>query len=409
MAEGYGAATGRGRAGAEVVYSPAMLLLMGVVGVSFLGLGFVMPLRALYARDVGASSAEVGLMASAFLLTSFVAAPFVGWLADRFGYVTLLWTGLLFHAILVVSYIPVHSPAILIGLRGLEGVAAAAILPPARALVNSIAPRDRQAESLGLLSASQMGGMLAGPAVGSFMASQLGYTPSFVVAGAGMAIGAVACPILLARHEARSTRDDAYVALFSGALNRSLVFAYALKAAIMLPNGALMAIWSIYMQDRGASLLLIGLSYTTFALPMLVLSPLAGRVSDRHGRYWPLVWGLLALAIIYGAYGLELDPWLIVALSAVEGLVAPFSSAALDGLLADRTSASIRGRAQANYSAAGTAGSFVGATASGLLYALAPGAPFVAVGALYVVIALTLLLPWVSRLFATGQRFAQGG
>src|SRR5262249_11985165 len=72
------------------LYPLPMVVLLAAVTWSFVGLGFVMPLRALYARDIGASSIEVALMATAYLLASFVATPVMGWLSDRMGPRTVL-------------------------------------------------------------------------------------------------------------------------------------------------------------------------------------------------------------------------------------------------------------------------------------------------------------------------------
>ncbi|HEY8599572.1 MAG TPA: MFS transporter, partial [Thermomicrobiales bacterium] len=70
---------------AASVYSPAILLLAAIVGGSFLGLGFILPLRAIYARSIGSTAVEIGLMTTAYLLASFLAAPFIGRLTDRLG------------------------------------------------------------------------------------------------------------------------------------------------------------------------------------------------------------------------------------------------------------------------------------------------------------------------------------
>ena len=76
----------RRRPAGSGVYTPAILLLVFVVGTSFLGVGFILPLRALYGRSVGASSGEIGLMASSALLTGFLSAPIIGKLSDRLGH-----------------------------------------------------------------------------------------------------------------------------------------------------------------------------------------------------------------------------------------------------------------------------------------------------------------------------------
>ena len=385
----------------ERIYTGPVLLLAATVGVSFLGLGFVMPLRALYGRQIGATSGEIGLMASVALLTGFLAAPGIGWLSDRFGHRTILWIGVLAHALLVLAYIPVRDPVVLIGLRGLEGIAIVSVLPPARALMNTLAPRSRQGEALALVSSAQMAGILMGPAAGTVLASRVGYTPSFLLASIPLFAGA-ACALLFLPGRAVAHADISGGALATPAASLftpPLLLAYGLGAVYAVTNGVIQAIWSIYMADAGASLPLIGLSYTVFALPAGLLGPIAGRLSDRRGRYPPILLGMCGYAAIYVAFGLGVSPLWLVILSSVEGVAAAFVTGALNGLLADALPAGARGKGQANFSAAQTAGSFVGATASGFLYALSPRAPFVATGVVFAAGAGVLLLPAVIALF----------
>lgn len=101
---------GRGLGGllrGSEVYTPAIVLLAAIVGGSFLGLGFIMPLRAMYARDTGSTSIEIGLMTSSYLLASVLIAPLIGRLTDRFGASRILWIGLACHAGVVLTYMAV--------------------------------------------------------------------------------------------------------------------------------------------------------------------------------------------------------------------------------------------------------------------------------------------------------------
>jgi MFS family permease len=168
-----------------------------------------------------------------------------------------------------------------------------------------------------------------------------------------------------------------------------------LAVVLAWPQGVTPAIWSLYMQDRGASLLLIGLSYTTCALTASALAPLAGRFSDRYGRWRPIVTGLLLSGVVYCVYGLRLPPGWIVALALVEGAGLAVARVATDGFLADHADhvpQGLQGRIHARFSAAGTAGSLLGATVSGFLYAVEPGVPLMAMGLLYLLVAVALLV-----------------
>ena len=255
---------------------------------------------------------------------------------------------------------------------------------------------------LALVSSAQMVGILMGPAIGTILASRVGYTPSFLLASVPLFAGAVCALLFLpGRAAARAAAlagapaTPATVSLFTP----PLLLAYGLGAIYAVTNGVIQAIWSIYMVDAGASLPLIGLSYTVFALPAGLLGPIAGRLSDRRGRYQPILIGLVCYAVIYVAFGLGVSPLWLVILSGVEGVAAAFVTGALNGLLADVLPSGAHGKGQANFSAAQTAGSFVGATASGFLYALSPRAPFVATGVVFAGGAALLLLPAVIALF----------
>src|SRR3954453_1048269 len=237
-----------GEAGGSV-YTPVVLLLAAVVGGSFLGLGFIMPLRAIYARSIGSTSVEIGLMASSFLLASVLAAPWIGRLTDRFGPSRVLWIGLTCHALVVLAYISAQAPLVLIALRAAEGTAAAAVLPPARALINRLAPANRQGEAMGLLSASQEAGVLLGPAAGAFLANQFGYTPSFLIASGGILLGAASALFFLARGQApavvQHARGPGLAAV--GTFTRPLRLAYTLTGIMSLPHGVMMALLTIYL------------------------------------------------------------------------------------------------------------------------------------------------------------------
>jgi MFS family permease len=243
-----------------------------------------------------------------------------------------------------------------------------------------------------------------GPAFGTLLASQVGYGAAFLVAAVPLFVGALLAHAFLPAHVAMAAASHDEVDGSRGAVRRALftprlLLPYALSATLGLTAGVISALWAIYMLRRGASLELIGLSYTVYAIIALVLAPLAGRFSDRRGRYGPIVASLVIYAAIYCAYALPVSALWLVLLSATEGTAGGIARSALDGLLAEVTPASLRGRVQANYTAASTGGAFVMAALAGELYRFSPGLPFLVVGVAFAAACAGLLIPRVRRLF----------
>jgi MFS family permease len=267
----------------------------------------------------GASSVEVGLMATTFLLASFAVTPVIGWLADRVGPRTVLGLALLTYAGLLAAYVPVTSPGALMALRALEGVSAAGVLTPARALMNTVAPPERYGEALGLVSTARYVSIVAGPAVGTLLASSVGYTPAFLAASGVLTLTALVVFLWLWPQTDVTPHAVALAPAFSRGFMGPLALAYGLAVVLAWPQGMPPAIWSLYMQARGASLLRIGLSYTAFALAAVALAPVAGRISDRYGRWHPLLAGLVLAGVVYCVYSLRLPPRWIIGLMLVEG------------------------------------------------------------------------------------------
>src|SRR4051794_40355240 len=102
---------------------------------SYVGTGMIVPVRVLYAQEQGASITVIGAMATAFLVSNFLFQYPMGWVADRWGRKRIMVAGLILQAVVSVFYLFIFDPLLFVGLRLVEGVASATMLPPARALI----------------------------------------------------------------------------------------------------------------------------------------------------------------------------------------------------------------------------------------------------------------------------------
>jgi len=142
------------------------------------------------------------------------------------------------------------------------------------------------------------------------------------------------------------------------------------------------------MNSLGANIALIGVSFFTFSLPVIILAPFAGRFIDRRGGYVVLVLGGIGVAVCGLLYPLVPSPWWMVGLGLVEGTAAAVSSPALYTLVSRAAPSGKSSTAQGLFGAAGTSGTIVASLATGYLAAIDLRLPFIVMG----VTSLTILL-----------------
>ncbi|MEO5884496.1 MAG: MFS transporter, partial [Candidatus Limnocylindrales bacterium] len=119
----------------------------------------------------------------------------------------------------------------------------------------------------------------------------------------------------------------------------------------------------------GADLTLIGLTFAMFGLPVLILSPFAGRIVDRRGPFAFVVIGTILPAITGILYTFLVDPVLAVPLILVEATGFALLNPALYAIVAANSPPGRSSTAQGLYGAAGTLGFIIASLATGVLAA----------------------------------------
>jgi DHA1 family multidrug resistance protein-like MFS transporter len=139
-------------------------------------------------------------------------------------------------------------------------------------------------------------------------------------------------------------------------------------------------VWSLYLTSLGAGLDAVGLSFATFSLPVLVLSPFTGRFIDRDGGFYALVLGMAGIAVCGALYPVIPMVWFVVVLGLVEGTAFAFASPALYMLVARASPPGRSSTAQGLFGAAGTIGTIVASLGAGMLAQQDMRFPFYAAG-----------------------------
>jgi len=361
-----------------------ILILAGLAGGAF---GLTIPFLTLVARERGVSLSAIGVMASSYLVAQTILQLPFGSLSDRIGRTPPIAAGFAVEALASFGFVFADSAVTFIALRVLQGISLAMIMPALRALIADVTPLHRRGQSYAWMFAAFSGGMLLGPPVGGFLAGPLGRSPLFVVAGTLNLVIAVFAIGWLRGIGGRKPIDHTNAKIPASAIFTSaLIGAFVLGFGARVLEGMFAGVWSIYMDDIGASDMQIGLSFATYSVAFLLFTPIGGRMADRGLRWKKLLIGNMVLAALIMSYGLIHIVPLVLVIGLIEGAVATITVPALDAYLASVADPRIQGRIQGTYATIGTAGAAVSAFLGTALYQHSQLLPFAVAGGILVVI-----------------------
>lgn len=366
-----------------------LLTLYAVNFLNSMGGLFFLPLLPIFLGRRGGSAALVGAVFAAGLVANAVIRYPAGLASDRFGTRAVLVASMLASAGLFLAYLLPLPLSAFILVRLLHGAAQGAYWPAANGLVAEITDTRERGRAFGYMQATNMAGMLIGPAIGGFIAlANIGTV--FAIASALSALTVVALATL-----PNVRVQEAAVVISARALHiaRVLLPLILLGAGTSYMIGAFDTIWSLYLTYRGATTFAVGLSFATFALPAMLLSGYAGSVGDRIGARRLIVSALLFTAFFAAVYPFVASvPWL-VGLGLVEGA---FTISGTPSLMAEVSRGSEPGqyaRTQGVFQTISTAIQIVGALAGGALFTLNPTYAFLSIAVVCVAGALTAFVP----------------
>ncbi len=348
-------------------------------------------------RDLGASDEGLQWAMNGYLLAISILVVTAGRLGDIFGRKRLFLLGMVLFALGSILSGAAGDQQALVAGRVLQGIGAAPMLPLSLAIVCNAFPAEEQARALGIWTAISALALAIGPLAGGALVEidwRAIFWINLPVSLAGIVIMGLAAPESTDPGSGRHVDFPGLLALSFGltavilALVQSRAWSGAVTAALALASLlALFAFWRIehavaepivdfalfrngpylgasaaafalvgsywavmffqpqYLQDvRGHSAVLSGLMILPITAPMVVISPLSGRLIGRFGARGLMtagmacgVAGLLVLTRLEAAssYGLLLAGYLLFGIAL--GLVyAPMSTAAMAAMPAEK-------------------------------------------------------------------------
>jgi DHA1 family multidrug resistance protein-like MFS transporter len=382
--------------------APVLWLLLSQLVLS-IGVTAMFPFVPLYVRHHGGGAVDIAVFVAGPILANALVQIPAGRLVDRIGRRPVLISCLACYGALGLLLALDRGPLWLLGVcRAGQGIFGGGFAPASRAALADLSPPERRAELFSMQQGAFMLGMLIGPAIGGALAL-VNIPVTFLCAGLAALAGALVVARRVPETRGLALADATGVpgaAAASGVVGDARATAPSAAGlpiargpsawwrvrGVLVPMVGLGAmglvmsmydvVWPLYLNSRGQGSLVIGLSITLYAVPLLVFSRSGGRLADRSNRRRLLALNFAVVTLTATSYPFLHSLGLILTVGFVEALGWVTTEPILYAVITDATAPAVRGRAMAAGGLAEYTGGGLGALVLGSLWGVSQGVPF---------------------------------
>jgi len=279
-----------------------LVLTFGLLtGLFASGYGVMFTLLDDFRDEFGISERALGMVVAVGFFSAFLAQVFFAPLADRGHARKLVYIGMIFNLVGLVAMAFGENVITLAGGRIVMGIGAGVAVPAIRRIV-ILADPEHLGDNIGKLLAADVAGFAMGPAISAVLVGPFGIPAPFLV----IAVLSLACLPVISRVRVDETKaEDQPTARFAFDLlkSRPYVGALCFGMAVFLMIGTFDALWVLVLDDLNTADWIANLGITLFALPLIFLGSVGGRLAQRVGPFRIGTVGLLLGAGFIAAYG----------------------------------------------------------------------------------------------------------
>ena len=341
----------------ELIYPSYRTLLFMCCGVTFccyLGSYMRMPVVPLYARSLGAGTAQVGIINSAFFLMAGVLSLPFGILSDRLGRKLLASLGLLILSATSFLLYFSKTPAQITWIYLFFGIGLAAFGPTMMSFVADFSPPTHLGRSYGWYTTALYTAMSLGPAVGGFVAHELGFLQVFLVSGAVIlftfGVVVLILPSFRSTHSAGSEKLTTSRVAKSFMKNRPLLACWLTTLGGCFGLGMFITFIPLHAQNQNLNVGQIGLVFSAQGLCNAVSRIPFGHMSDRvRDRRTLVVIGFIGFAATMAGFGISRTMLHFIFFALTLGISMGLAFTSIGALIAEVVPPESRGLAMGGY------------------------------------------------------------
>jgi MFS family permease len=269
-------------------------LVAAVVLVDTMFFAAVAPLLPHYSDELDLSKTGAGILTAAYPAGTFAGALPSGWLATRWGVKPTLLLGLSMLGLSSLGFAFAGNIVLLDTARFIQGIGGACMWAAGMAWLMSAAPPDRRGELIGAALSAAIVGVLLGPVLGgaATLLSPEAVFSAVTVVAAALAAWAWSMPGV------EPEPSPGVGAMLRALMRPAVLLGFWVFTLPALFSGVIEVLVPLRLDDLGVAGATIGVVFLLSAAVEAVVSPIAGRLSDRAGRMTPIRAGLIGAVVM---------------------------------------------------------------------------------------------------------------
>jgi DHA1 family multidrug resistance protein-like MFS transporter len=244
----------------------------------------------------GSGLLNVAIIAVPYPLAEMLTANYFGQLSDRVGRKRVIVFGAILAAAIVALYTLSNNTWYLATLHGIHGIAAAATVAPAIAMIADHSLKSDRGRQMGWFDYSTLLGYIVGAVVGGILVDAVNVVAGFLLISGMLAISG-SLLIALVHKEPVAKRSDlrGFAQLRSVFKNKEVRLMFPIWLVVATLLGLALTYLPIIFLNQHLKGVTIGIMFAGAGVVLGLLQPFWGKMSDRFGRIPIMAYGVFSM------------------------------------------------------------------------------------------------------------------
>lgn len=296
-----------------------LVLLLSASALSAMSYGVMFTMLDDYRDKYSISESKLGLIVAAGFITGFLANVLIAPFADKGHAKRLVVVGIAMQIIGCLIMAFGGSFITLFLGRFLTGLGGGSTEPAIRRIIILANPTE-MGRNLGLSVSAGVGGFALGPMVSAATVDAFGLAAPFLIIST-LLLATLLGVSRLSVSEANIEDAPQQRLAFDLLRLRPILGAVIIGLSLYVMIGTFDSLWSIMMEDISAPTWVASVGITIFAVPMLFLAPIGGRLTQTVGPFKASILGLSIGALFMTLYGTIGSPYAMLGVGLMHGIV----------------------------------------------------------------------------------------